>query len=154
MINKPALIVCDFDGVMTDNRVLLDADGKESVFVNRSDGLAVGLLRKEGIPCMILTTEKVPIAVKRAEKLHIDIEYGIDDKAQALQKICADRGIALEDIWYVGNDLNDLEAMRLAGYAVAPADAYPEIKEIADIVLETKGGYGVIREIYARLGRS
>ena len=141
------LIISDFDGVMTDNRVLVDENGKEAVFVNRSDGLGIGILKKKGIDIIILSTEKNPVVSARARKLNIECIQGVDDKARAIETIAKEKSISLDNIAYIGNDLNDLEAMKMVGLKIAPTDAYQEILDIADITTNAKGGYGVIREV-------
>jgi len=145
------LIVFDFDGVMTDNRVLVDQDGKEAVWVNRSDGLGIRMIKQMGVRMIILSTETNPVVSMRAKKLNLEVFTSVNDKAKALKVFCAQEDIKLENVMYVGNDINDLPAMNLVGIKAVPKDAYSEVKEIADIVLKTKGGYGVIRELAALL---
>jgi len=139
------LIVYDFDGVMTDNRVILREDGLESVVVNRSDGLAVGIIKSMGIPQLILSKEKNPVAIKRAEKLGIPIQNGIDDKKEILMLHCKNNGIDLKKVVYLGNDLNDVDVANIVGYPMCPEDAYPEFKAVSRFVIPVKGGCGVIR---------
>lgn len=146
--NKIKLIVYDFDGVMTDNRVLVSEDGSEAVFCNRSDGMAVIKMKKLGIKQIIISTETNKVVSMRAKKLSIEVLQGIEDKATVLKKYCLKFKIKLNDVMYVGNDTNDLEAMKLVGVGVAPADADESIKKISKIVTKSKGGYGVIRELY------
>mgnify|MGYP000942997285 FL=1 len=141
------LIVFDFDGVMTDNRVLINEDGKESVFVNRADGLGVEIIKRKNIPMLILSTEKNKVVNQRGKKLGIEVIQCVSNKKVTLEKICADRGILLENVMYVGNDENDFSAMSIAGIRACPADAHKLIKNIADLVLTTNGGYGVVREL-------
>jgi len=142
------LICYDFDGVMTDNRVLTLEDGTEGVFVNRGDGLAISEFRKSGLPQIIISTEKNLVVSARAKKLKIPVLQGISNKREALQTYARESGYDLENIVYVGNDINDLEVMKIVGYPVAPADAHPEILKLACIVTGALGGAGVIREIY------
>ena len=144
----PKLIVYDFDGVMTNNTVIVDQFGNESVIVNRSDGLAISLIKKLGIKQIILSTETNNVVQKRAEKLGLFCLNGVANKVITLKKYLIKENITPESVYYVGNDLNDLEVMKLVGIGVAPNDAYPEIKDIAKIVTEKKGGEGVIRELY------
>lgn len=141
------LIVSDFDGVMTDNRVMIDETGKESVFANRADGQGILILRSLGIELAIISTEINTVVRKRAEKLNVECIHGVKDKAECIKKYCLKKGMPLSKVAYVGNDVNDYEAMLLAGIKVVPRDAYEEVKSIADYVTEAKGGYGVIREI-------
>lgn len=141
------LLVYDFDGVLTDNKVILNENGTESVIVNRSDGLAMDTMRSAGIEQMIFTTEKIGIAKKRARKLGIPIKFGLRDKKSALIDYCKNKGISLKRVIYVGNDINDLEAMKIVEYPACPSDAYDEIKAISKIVLKSRGGDGVAREL-------
>lgn len=147
MLKNVSLIVFDFDGVMTDNRVYVFEDGREAVACNRSDGLGVTMLKAAGFDMLILSTETNPVVARRAEKLKLPYLHGIGDKGSALKEIAADRGIATSNIAMVGNDLNDMPAMQLAGLSFAPADAHPDILMIADHVTKTKGGEGVVREL-------
>ncbi len=141
------LIVFDFDGVMTDNRVILSETGEESVIVNRADGWGVGMLRDKGYPMVILSTEKNKVVVTRAEKLKIPVLHGVANKAAVLKKYCAEIQVDMQKVMYVGNDINDLEAMQSVGVRVVPCDAHKKVKEIADIILEASGGGGVVREL-------
>lgn len=141
------LIVYDFDGVMTDNRVIVDENGKESAVVSRGDGYGVGMIRRLGIPQMILSTEVNPIVAHRAEKLKIPVVHNVPEKAEALKAYCSENGYEPERVLYIGNDLNDYAAMQLVGYKGAPADAEEEILKIADWVSSKIGGYGVVREL-------
>lgn len=143
-----ALICYDFDGVMTDNTVTLDEDGKESVSANRGDGLAIAAIRALGIPQVILSTEENKVVRARAAKLKIEVFHGLPDKALALRTLVQERGIDLDNVIYVGNDVNDLGAMQMAGYAIAPSDAHRTILVTANYVTDARGGYGVIREMY------
>jgi len=141
------LIVYDFDGVMTDNRVLVFQDGSEAVVVNRADGLGVDRFRSLGIPQLILSTETNPVVKARATKLRIEVIASCDNKKLTLKDYCAQEGFSLSKVAYVGNDLNDLEVMKAVGFPVAPADAHPEIIKVAKLVTEAKGGEGVIKEL-------
>jgi len=142
------LLVYDCDGVLTDNRVWLSEDGKETVSFNRSDGLAINYLRKKGVKQIILSTEVNPVVRKRAEKLHIECINGVEDKLEMLKKYLTEKNMMISKVLYVGNDINDLEVMQQVGIPIAPADAHHSIRQIARIITHTKGGEGVIREIY------
>ena len=141
-----SLVCYDFDGVMTDNRVLLAEDGGEAVFVNRGDGLAISILKKLGARQVILSTETNPVVAARGRKLGIPVIQGLSDKAAALRAYAQKEDIDLARAVYIGNDVNDLAAMRLVGFAVAPVDAHDSIKATADRVTRARGGEGVIRE--------
>ncbi|MCM1153908.1 MAG: HAD hydrolase family protein [Roseburia sp.] len=146
------LIISDFDGVMTDNRVLVDEAGKESVFVSRADGQAIHILRSMGIDLAIISTETNSVVRKRAEKLKVECIQSVSDKAACLKNYSIEKNIPLQNIAYIGNDINDYDAMLLVGLKIAPNDAYKVVKDIADYVTTAKGGYGVIREIAEILG--
>lgn len=146
-VNKIDLIVYDFDGVMTDNKVILREDGLESVVVNRSDGLAIEIIKKEmGIKQIILTKEKNRVVEVRAKKLGIPVIKGIDDKKEILVSYCAENKIHLDSVVYIGNDLNDLEVMTVVGFPLCPSDACRDIKNISKVVMDVRGGDGVVRE--------
>lgn len=140
-------IVYDFDGVLTDNRVLVRQDGLESVSCNRADGLGVGLIKRLGVPQIVLSTEANPVVAARAAKLGLPVVQDCKDKAAAVAKLCAERGWDPARVLFVGNDLNDLDAMRAVGYSLAPADAHPRVLREASFVTRAPGGAGVAREL-------
>ena len=143
------LIILDFDGVVTDNFVLTDGDGKEIVAASRSDSMYLGTLREKGVETMILSTERNPVVSARAKKMGVDVIQGIGvaDKGRVLTDLLRKKTIKPENVIFVGNDLNDLPCFEIAGWAVAVADAYPEVLRAADFVLSRKGGHGAIREL-------
>ena len=141
------LIVYDFDGVMTDNRVIVFQDGTEAVMVNRADGLGVDRFRCLGIPQLILSTETNPVVKARAVKLRLEVIASCKDKRHALNSYCTENGYDLKKVMYIGNDLNDLEVMKVVGFPIAPADAHPVIGKLAKLITEAKGGEGVIKEV-------
>ena len=145
------LFVYDFDGVMTDNKVIVDENGKESVVCNRSDGLAVQLIKEMGITQLIMSTERNQVVRMRAEKLKLEVLNNVSDKKSCLEEYCDKHAIDIQMVLFIGNDLNDKEAMEACGYSVCPSDAAPEIKEIATFITTCKGGDGVIRELYTKL---
>lgn len=141
------LVVYDFDGVMTDNKLFVDQFGNESVQVNRADGLGISAIKKMGIKQIIISTEANPIVIRRAEKLGIDCLNNVSDKAKELKSYCSKNDIHLEDVIYVGNDINDKEIMEVVGCPLCPFDAHESIKNISKHVLTTRGGAGVVREL-------
>ncbi|HUC60485.1 MAG TPA: HAD hydrolase family protein [Alphaproteobacteria bacterium] len=148
---RVALIVFDFDGVLTDNRVLVLEDGREAVLCSRADGLGFDALRAARIPTLILSTERNPVVAARARKLGVPVLQAVADKAQALEAHCIAAGIALASVVYVGNDLNDLKAMGTVGHPVAVADAHERVRKAARYVLKAAGGEGAARELVERL---
>ncbi len=146
-----SILVTDFDGVHTDDTATVDSEGRESVRVSREDGMGVSRLRRAGIPMLILSTEQNPVVARRAEKLQVPVLHGIDDKASALAAWAAEQGIRLADIAYVGNDVNDLGALGIVGWPIAVANAHPQVKAAARVVLSRRGGEGAVREVIERM---
>ena len=144
------LIVYDFDGVMTDNKLYIDQNGNEMVKVSRADGLGISEIQKLGIQQIIISTETNPVVRARAKKLGLHCLQGVNNKAKDLTDYCKKK-ISLDEVAYVGNDINDLEVMKLVGITFCPADAHVSIKEISQYILESKGGEGVSREILDQL---
>lgn len=149
MPEKIDLIICDFDGVITDNRVWVDQDGKESVAAFRSDSIRVRELRAIGIDVMILSSEPNPVVRARAKKMGVEAIHGIGlhDKGRVMREVLEQKKIEAGNVIYIGNDLNDLPCFEVAGWSVAVADAYPEVLRAADHVLGRPGGHGALREL-------
>ena len=141
------LIVYDFDGVMTDNKVTIDQDGSESVSVNRADGLAVSRIKDMGIKQIILSSEKNPVVRKRAEKLGLPCLHSKENKREALREYLETNDINKDRVIYVGNDINDSDVMNYVGFPIAPADAHEEIRKTAWAITKATGGNGVLREL-------
>ncbi|MEU3461452.1 acylneuraminate cytidylyltransferase [Streptomyces sp. NPDC006733] len=140
-------VVLDFDGTQTDDTVLIDAQGRESVAVHRGDGLGIAALRRAGLPVLILSSETNPVVAARARKLQVPVLHGIARKDHALKQWCEEQAIAPERVLYVGNDVNDLGCFALAGWPVAVADAHGVVQASARSITSTPGGRGAIREI-------
>ncbi|MFF3498805.1 cytidylyltransferase domain-containing protein [Streptomyces sp. NPDC003247] len=140
-------VVLDFDGTQTDDRVLIDSDGREFVSVHRGDGLGIAALRRSGLKLLILSTEQNPVVAARARKLKLPVLHGIDRKDLALKQWCEEQGIAPERVLYVGNDVNDLPCFALVGWPVAVASAHDVVRGAARAVTTLAGGDGAIREI-------
>lgn len=145
------LLVYDCDGVLTDNRVLLDEHGIESAFFHRGDGMAVKLIKQLGIKQIILSTELNPIVRMRAAKLDIPVIHGVDSKKEHLVSFCKENGISNSQVMYLGNDLNDIDVMQWCGIRGCPLDAECEVKKICHWISKKQGGYGVIRDLYRML---
>ena len=147
-LSKVKLIVYDFDGVMTDNKVYVDQNGSETVQVNRGDGLGVSEIKKMSIEQIIISTEKNLVVSIRAGKLGLYCLQGIGIKKVALLDYCYKKNIDLQKVAYVGNDINDKDVMGIAGITFCPSDAHESILTISDHVLNSKGGDGVVRELF------
>ena len=143
------LIICDFDGVVTDNHVITDQDGKESVIASRSDSMHIKKLREMGIETMILSSEPNPVVMARAKKMGVEAIHnvGMQDKGRVMREVLEQKNVKAENVIYIGNDLNDLPCFEIAGWSVAVADAYLEVIRAADHVLTRTGGHGAIREL-------
>ena len=140
------LVVFDFDGVFSDNRVWTNDRGEESVACFRGDTAGLRRLDEVGVEYFILTSETNDAVPARARKIRSDCVRGIDDKLPVLHAELESRGYSLAETAYVGNDINDAECLRAVGVSVAPADAWPEVKAIAQWVLSRSGGHGCVRE--------
>lgn len=139
-------IVLDFDGVLTDNTVILNEDGVESVCCSRSDGMGIEQARKQGLKILILSKEQNVVVAARAEKLKVPVIHGVDDKPTVLQAWLDDNSMDWSQIAYVGNDINDIECMRKAAVGVAVNDAVERARQVADVITTRNGGNGAVRE--------
>jgi YrbI family 3-deoxy-D-manno-octulosonate 8-phosphate phosphatase len=152
---RPSGVAFDFDGVFTDNRVIVTSDGQEGVACHRSDGLGLARLRALGIPMIVLSTETNPVVALRCQKLGIEYRQGLADKAEALGTWMNEHRLDPEQVVYLGNDVNDLGCLQKVGCPVVVADAVDEVRVDARLVLQTRGGHGAVRElcdlVYARL---
>jgi N-acylneuraminate cytidylyltransferase len=144
---KVSMLVLDFDGVLTDNRVWVSEDGHEQVAAYRSDSLGINLLARAGVLPVVLSMETNPVVAARCRKMKIAFRQGIDDKPAVLRGWLAELNIQPGEVVYLGNDVNDMPCFPMVGCAVATADAEPSVKLAADLVLTRKGGYGAVREL-------
>jgi N-acylneuraminate cytidylyltransferase len=149
----PKIIFTDFDGCLTDDKVKVNMFGKESVRANRKDGLAVKRLKSLGIKVVIATTEKNSVVQVRADKMKVEVLRGLDNKVEAISEYLIKHSFNWADVWYVGNDINDLGALEKAALSFCPIDASPEVIATAQIVLSRRGGEGLLAEIASRLER-
>lgn len=150
MVNKVKLFITDVDGVLTDAGMYYTESGDEFKKFNTHDGMAFQLLREAGIKTAIITSEETKIVERRAKKLKVDYLYqGKRDggKLQAAIEICKLEGISLDEVSYIGDDINCLELLSAVKHNACPANATKKIKSIPGItLLETKGGDGAVRE--------
>ncbi len=147
MPRRLRLLVLDFDGTLTDDRVWVDQDGREMVAAHRGDGFGIARLRAAGVEVVILSRETNPVVAARARKLQVPVFQSITDKAAALRRLLQERGVPAAQAAFVGNDINDLPAFHEVGWAVAVADAHPDVRRAADWVLSRPGGHGAVREL-------
>ncbi len=146
-IPKPKILFTDFDGCLTDDRVWLNQDGEEFVAANRKDGLAVKWLKNLGIQVVITSTETNKVVQARGNKMGVEVLQGLSDKASSIEQYLNQNNLSWEDIWYLGNDVNDLGAIRKAKFSICPSDAVKAVRKEVDLKLKTKGGYGVLSEL-------
>ena len=148
LIQQIRLLVFDFDGVFTDNAVYVTQDGVESVRCWRSDGLGLSRLREtKRVDILVLSTEENPVVAVRCRKLKLTCVQGVADKAARLKELATERGLTVQDIAYVGNDINDAECLKLAGMPIVVADAHPDVRTLARLTTTVPGGQGAVREI-------
>lgn len=154
LLRSIRFVVFDFDGVFTNNKVIVSEDGKESVVCDRSDGLGLNMLRSLGIGMAIVSTEVNPVVAARAKKLKLECFHGCEEKHDTVTQLLKEKGIPFSQAAYVGNDINDLSCLNAVGLPVAVADAYPGVLAVAKVVLERNGGEGAVREFCELLVRS
>lgn len=142
------MFLTDCDGCLTDGGMYYSEKGDELKKFNTRDGMGFALLRQKGIITGIVTSENVDLNRRRAEKLKLDIlEAGCKDKVAAVKRLCAEYEISLEEVAYIGDDINDFEVIKMVGFGCCPNDAIPQIKEAAKHITKASGGEGVIREV-------
>jgi YrbI family 3-deoxy-D-manno-octulosonate 8-phosphate phosphatase len=146
-VQKPKLLCIDFDGCLTDDRVWVNQDGEEFVAANRKDGLAVKRLKNLGIQVVITSTETNKVVSTRGNKMGVEVLQGLSDKAVTIEQYLNQKNLSWNDVWYLGNDVNDLGAIRNAKFSICPSDAVKAVKKEVDLKLKTKGGYGVLSEL-------
>lgn len=140
-------LVTDFDGVHTDNTVLVDEEGREFVSCSRRDGMGIELLREKGLHLLILSREANPVVRARARKLRMEVMHHVLDKLPALDDWRREAQLQWEEIAYIGDDINDIDCLKACGLGAVPADAHKDAKVYADLVLTENGGKGAIREL-------
>lgn len=150
-LEKIKLLILDFDGTLTDNKVIIDENGNEYVKCNRSDGLGIQLFKKIGIKVICLSSEKNKVVKRRCEKLEIECIQGIMEKDEEIKNYCEINKYSLDNVAFIGNDLNDISALRIVGFPIVVNDANKLVKSFAKINLKRNGGDGVVLE-FLQLG--
>jgi YrbI family 3-deoxy-D-manno-octulosonate 8-phosphate phosphatase len=140
------LLVMDFDGVLSDNRVYTGETGQEMVSCSKADSAGLAMLREAGMPIVVITAEQNPCVVARCEKLGVSCIQN-SDKIQAIKAVCETRNVTPEHVCYLGNDLLDLPCMEYAGVSACVSDSVDAVKAEADILLTNCGGHGAVREL-------
>ena len=140
-------IILDVDGVLTDGKLIHTSAGEEIKEFSARDGLGLTAAHKAGISLGIITARTSPMVERRAKELKFDaLLMGHANKTEALHSLCKRYSIALEHIAYMGDDLNDIGALSLVGLPMAPHNAVPEVKNLAQFVSEHDGGSGAVRD--------
>ncbi|MEE4266159.1 MAG: HAD hydrolase family protein [Desulfobacteraceae bacterium] len=147
LIRRIRLVAFDFDGVFTDNMVYVFENGTEAVRCTRGDGLGLQRLRQIGIDTVIISTEANPVVSARARKLKIDCVQNCEDKRGVLEDRIAKMGISLNQVAFVGNDINDLTCLTCVGLPIVVKDAHPEVIPVARYQTRNPGGHGAVREV-------
>jgi N-acylneuraminate cytidylyltransferase len=150
----PKILFTDFDGCLTDDRVWLNQEGEEFVAANRKDGLAIKRLKNLGIQVVVASTETNKVVLARGNKMGVEVLQGLADKADAIGQYLKQKNIFWSDVWYIGNDVNDLGAIESASLSLCPADAVKKVRKTVDIVLKTNGGRGILSEIATELEKT
>tara|TARA_B100000401_G_C52722478_1_gene679354 strand:+ start:523 stop:1011 length:489 start_codon:yes stop_codon:yes gene_type:complete len=146
-LNEVKLALFDFDGVFTNNLVYVSENGVEHVACCRSDGLGISRLNSIGIPTYVISTETNNVVRARCEKLKIPFVQNIKNKDFEVLKLCKELKIDLKNTLFIGNDINDIPALKIVGFPISVADSYPEIKEYTIYQTKAKGGEGAVREV-------
>jgi YrbI family 3-deoxy-D-manno-octulosonate 8-phosphate phosphatase len=144
---KIKLVIMDVDGTLTDGAMYYSTRGEELKRFSTRDGMGVTLLHKAGIATAIITSESTEIVLRRAQKLGItEVVLGSHDKTTTFHDICRRHGLEADSIAYIGDDVNDLHAMKLSGLSGCPSDAVAAIRNAAHMVCSQSGGNGAVRE--------
>jgi 3-deoxy-D-manno-octulosonate 8-phosphate phosphatase (KDO 8-P phosphatase) len=148
LLSQIRLFATDVDGVLTDAGMYYGESGDEWKKFNTRDGMGIKLLQRAGIITAIVTQERTKLVARRAEKLAIpELHQGVMDKLSCLREMAARHGLTLSQVAYIGDDINDLEALKAVGFSASPADGMTQIAAAVDYVCQKKGGEGAVREI-------
>lgn len=142
------LFATDVDGVLTDAGMYYSESGDEWKKFNTHDGMGIKLLQKAGLITAIVTQERTRLVARRAEKLAIpELHQGVMDKLSVIQEMAMRHGLSLQQVAYIGDDVNDIEALKAVGFSAAPANSLPQVLKVVDYVCQKKGGEGAVREL-------
>jgi 3-deoxy-D-manno-octulosonate 8-phosphate phosphatase (KDO 8-P phosphatase) len=141
------LLVLDFDGVLTDNHVIVGSDGSESVRCWRGDGYGMKAVEKLGVTVVILSSELVPVVKARAKKLGVRCECTDQPKQNVLAQIIGEVGCTADETAFVGNDINDAGCLGAVGMPIVVKDCHPDVQGLAKLQTTIPGGFGAVREV-------
>lgn len=140
------MVAFDFDGVFTNNLVLVLQDGTEGVFCNRTDGLGLQALRDKDVTLLVISTEVNPVVAARCRKLNLPFFQGCDNKVKVLEQQAGRLHIPLQEVAFLGNDTNDLQCLKSVGLPACVSDAHPEVLKVCLYLTKLPGGRGAVRE--------
>lgn len=154
-LDRIKAVVLDVDGVLTDGALYWGSGSEEWKRISFLDVMGISIGQRAGLRFALISGEEGPLLDRLVHRLKIsDVYRGCKDKARALRDFAASAGLGLDQICYMGDDVNDVPAMRLAGLAAAPASAHRSAREAARVVTESGGGHGAVREIIDLLVRN
>lgn len=147
-LERIRLFATDVDGVLTDAGMYYSESGDEWKKFNTRDGMGIKLLQKAGLITAIVTQERTKLVARRAEKLSIpEVHQGAMDKLSVVRELAGRYGVTLEQVAYIGDDINDVATLKAVGFSAAPADGLPPALAVVDYVCRKKGGEGAVREM-------
>ena len=147
-LKRIRLFATDVDGVLTDAGMYYSESGEEMKKFNTRDGMGIKLLQRAGIITAIVTQERTKLVAWRGEKLMIpEVHQGVMDKIALVREMTERHGLSMEEVAYIGDDVNDVETLKAVGFSASPADGMPQALAVVDYVCAKKGGEGAVREI-------
>jgi 3-deoxy-D-manno-octulosonate 8-phosphate phosphatase (KDO 8-P phosphatase) len=148
MLKGIRLFASDVDGVLTDAGMYYSESGDEWKKFNTRDGMGIKLLQQAGLITALITQEQTKLVLRRAEKLAIpEVHQGVRDKLAVLRELVAKHGLTLGEVAYIGDDINDLQALQAVGFSASPADGLPSVLKAVHYICKKKGGEGAVREV-------
>jgi 3-deoxy-D-manno-octulosonate 8-phosphate phosphatase (KDO 8-P phosphatase) len=154
VLARQQLLACDVDGVLTDGTIVYGSGNCESKAFSIIDGLGIRVARLSHFPIIWLARRRADAVARRAAELNVRVCQGVSDKAAALRELAAEHGVSLEEITYIGDDLDDLPSFAIAGLSIAVGNALPDVKAAAMHVTDAPGGHGAVREVIELIFRA
>tara|TARA_B100000315_G_C14572339_1_gene586232 strand:- start:1073 stop:1606 length:534 start_codon:yes stop_codon:yes gene_type:complete len=147
-IRRIRLVAMDVDGVLTDGGMYYSESGDEMKKFHSQDGMGIKLLQSAGIITSFVTSEQTNLVQRRGNRLQVhEIYQGTFEKKNVLSELCTKYNLSMEDVAFIGDDINDLDALKYVGFSVAPSNAVLAVREIVDFICECNGGAGAVREM-------
>jgi len=144
------LVCSDFDGIFTDAMVYTDENGVESVRCSRRDSLGINMLKRAGISMHVISKETNPVVATRCKKMGVEYDQAVESgegKAEIMTRVAKSAGLNVSQVAFIGDDVNDIPALKIAGFAVTVADGHPLVKQVAHYTTAARGGEHAIREL-------